>query len=526
MKRTNITLKTAIFIAVMILFGSLAQDSRAATYTVDSTSDVVALTSCTETPNDCNLRGAVLRANATTDDDTIDFAIPANAVGCDSSGVCTITLSGSQLTVNRISTAGKLTITNSSGASKLLISGNNASRVFFISGNGSDNGYLTLDGVTVTKGNNSLEGGGISNNGVLALTNSTVTENVSGTGGGGIFNFRVVTITNSTISNNSAVFGAGVWKRYDSDLTITNSTISGNSAADYGGGIAEQIINSQGFSGLLTITNSTISGNSAVNNGGGIYSRRLFSLFFSPMPTLTGVTITGNSSTAPNSSGGGVSFYLQDNIGEAILKNTIIAGNQNANAPDIYGTLNGTSAYNLIGNGTEMTDNTGGANSNQVGTAANPINPLLAPLAENGGATKTHALLSGSPAIDKGNSFGLATDQRGLFRPVEFSSIPNTSDGSDVGAFELQTPTAASVSVSGRILTARGRSVGRARVNLTDSQGQTRTTISNMFGHYRFENLTVGETYVFTVASKRLRFAAQVLSVFDETTELNFIAEF
>ena len=66
--------------------------------------------------------------------------------------------------------------------------------------------------------------------------------------------------------------------------------------------------------------------------------------------------------------------------------------------------------------------------------------PLLGPLADNGGPTKTHALLEGSPAIDQGNSFGESTDQRGLPRPSDFVGIPNASggDGSDIGAFELQ----------------------------------------------------------------------------------------
>ena len=56
---------------------------------------------------------------------------------------------------------------------------------------------------------------------------------------------------------------------------------------------------------------------------------------------------------------------------------------------------------------------TNAVNADLVGSIANPIDPLLGPLQMNGGATFTHALLLGSPAIDQGNSFGEPTDQRG-----------------------------------------------------------------------------------------------------------------
>jgi len=66
--------------------------------------------------------------------------------------------------------------------------------------------------------------------------------------------------------------------------------------------------------------------------------------------------------------------------------------------------------------------------------------PLLGPLASNGGPTPTMALAEGSTAIDAGSAFGLGTDQRGLPRPSDFTSIANVGDGSDIGAFEVQTP--------------------------------------------------------------------------------------
>ncbi|MEO6183044.1 MAG: choice-of-anchor Q domain-containing protein, partial [Verrucomicrobiota bacterium] len=91
--------------------------------------------------------------------------------------------------------------------------------------------------------------------------------------------------------------------------------------------------------------------------------------------------------------------------------------------------------YNL------SSDNGGGV----LTRATDQINtdPLLGPLADNGGPTLTHALLPGSPAIDKGYSGGQATDQRGEPRIFDFSSITNAADsgdGSDIGAFEVGRP--------------------------------------------------------------------------------------
>jgi hypothetical protein len=91
--------------------------------------------------------------------------------------------------------------------------------------------------------------------------------------------------------------------------------------------------------------------------------------------------------------------------------------------------------HNLIGDGTGSTGFVNGVNGDQVGTAVNPIDPMLAPLANNGGPTKTHALLVGSPAIDRGDNTGApATDQRGVGRPRDGDG--NASRIVDIGAFE------------------------------------------------------------------------------------------
>jgi hypothetical protein len=128
--------------------------------------------------------------------------------------------------------------------------------------------------------------------------------------------------------------------------------------------------------------------------------------------------------------GGGIYRYQ----GTVTLGDTLVAGNTAPSGPDCMGTFV-SSGYNLIGNSSGSTGF--GATGDQLN-----LNPLLGPLTDNGGPTLTHALLTGSPAIDQGVSNGLTTDQRRLPRPYDFPSIPNASggDGSDIGAFEAQAP--------------------------------------------------------------------------------------
>lgn len=82
--------------------------------------------------------------------------------------------------------------------------------------------------------------------------------------------------------------------------------------------------------------------------------------------------------------------------------------------------------------------------------------------------------------------------------------------------------TAASVSVSGRVFSPKGRSIARARVYLTDADGWTRSTSTNYFGFYRFDAVEVGQTYIFSVSSKNYQFAPQVITVNREIENVNF----
>ncbi|HEY0051597.1 MAG TPA: carboxypeptidase-like regulatory domain-containing protein, partial [Pyrinomonadaceae bacterium] len=91
--------------------------------------------------------------------------------------------------------------------------------------------------------------------------------------------------------------------------------------------------------------------------------------------------------------------------------------------------------------------------------------------------------------------------------------------------FEPLAPTAASVSIAGQVLTATGQSIPNAKIFLTDNQGVKRVAVSNAFGHYGFEGITVGETYILSVVSKRYTFTPRAVEVNEELTALNLIAE-
>ncbi len=275
----------------------------------------------------------------------------------------------------------------------------------------------------------------------MAISNSTISGNSTNFDGGGIFNFGSLSINNSTVSNNSALsndsnygYGGGILNE-GSTLTITNSTISNNSTSGAGGGIRNGIIGPTPLGCMITVTNSTISGNSSSGGGGGVYNGPNYG-GPSNILTLTNCTISANSSN------GVVNYDV------TTARNTIIAKNTSVIVClDFCGPLT-SHGFNLIGNNSGATITS--ANADQIGTPAAPSDPMLGPLQDNGGPTQTQALSTSSPAVDKGQSSGSSTDQRGFTRPVNLPAIFGVagSDASDIGAYEVQlsnpspTPTA------------------------------------------------------------------------------------
>ncbi|HEX8637241.1 MAG TPA: carboxypeptidase-like regulatory domain-containing protein, partial [Pyrinomonadaceae bacterium] len=86
---------------------------------------------------------------------------------------------------------------------------------------------------------------------------------------------------------------------------------------------------------------------------------------------------------------------------------------------------------------------------------------------------------------------------------------------------------AAAVTIGGRVLTANGRGISRAKLVLTNQFGEARQALTNSFGYYRFEGVAAGETYVLSVSAKTHTFSQPtiVLSVLDEIAEMNFVSE-
>jgi hypothetical protein len=225
----------------------------------------------------------------------------------------------------------------------------------------------------------------------LTISNHYVDESVAAIGNNGTLSLRDCTISNNTQLSND--FGGAIHNR--GLMTISGSTISGNKLT-FGSfnGKGGAIYNF----GVMNILNSTISGNRAEDNadGGGIYNAGSLDIRYS--------TITQNYS---DDDGGGI--YAAGAPEKLKLSNTIVAGNTaNGSGDDIQGAYTGSS--NLIGG-----------------------DPMLGPLADNGGPTLTHALLPGSPAIDAGDNTNAPTwDQRG-------PGFPRIVNGTaDIGAFEVQ----------------------------------------------------------------------------------------
>jgi len=132
-------------------------------------------------------------------------------------------------------------------------------------------------------------------------------------------------------------------------------------------------------------------------------------------------------------------------------------------------------------------------------------------------------LPSGLALSSSGTSYSITgtPTQTGNFSPSLTINCAGQTTTINYSLF-VAAPTAASVSIGGRVFGGSGRGLRNAYVILTDDQGTSRTVQTSAFGYYRFEEVEVGRTYILTVQSKRYEFEPQVIFVTDELTELNF----
>lgn len=88
-----------------------------------------------------------------------------------------------------------------------------------------------------------------------------------------------------------------------------------------------------------------------------------------------------------------------------------------------------------------------------------------------------------------------------------------------------QIVTAATVSISGRVMTASGRAINGATVTITDTNGAIRTTRTNMFGFYRFDGVQAGQSYIFGASARGYTFVPQLFTVDGGSTSLDLVAQ-
>lgn len=383
--------------------------------------------------NEAFSRGAVFNTSTLT---VINSAIRDNTSIMDGGGIRS---EGGRLTVTGSTIAGNITLESGGGG----VSSNSATVTIIdstIENNGNSElggGIANFDGIMmVTKStisaNRASDGGGIYNTGQLTVTDSIIRSNIArGFAGGGPPARRLaydrLRGTNS-IGTNQVVGGSGggIETFVFGIVTLTNSTLVDNRSREQGGGLS---INGQS---AATVLNSTISGNAAGSSGGGVFiSGEQASFSFTTI-----VSNTANVSPTDTPAGDGGGLAVADGETGVTIGATIIAGNVDTDgqAPNCAGAFT-SQGSNLIGNPSGCTLS-GETSGNQVN-----LDPRTGPLQNNGGATPTHALLAGSPAIDAVTANTCpATDQRGNPRPQGVAC--------DIGAFEHVPASAASPTIA------------------------------------------------------------------------------
>jgi predicted outer membrane repeat protein len=393
--------------------GSTAQQTWShalATITVTTTADVL--------DGDADTSSLAALALAPGSDGLVSLREAIIAANTDTSQADTITLDAGTYTLS-LGSAGEnaalqgdldilsdITISGADAATTIIDAGGivGGDRVFdLISGGSLSMTNVTVQGGDADTGGNGSRGGGfyVETGSTLTLESVVVQNNSAAADGAGIYNKGLIKLSDVTISNNTAVLdGGGIHSVGATTSILDRVTLDGN-LADSGGGIYN--------GGTLNLTNATLSGNTATVDGGGIYNAGTMN--------LQNNTITLNSAIV--GVGGGIFAN-----GTETLNNNIIAGNSAVASNEISGAIDTSGGYNIIGD--DPGDSVGGS-----GYDASDIldtDPMLGVLADNGGFTQTHALQSGSIAIDNGAG-GAApiTDQRGQIR----------IGSADVGAYEF-----------------------------------------------------------------------------------------
>lgn len=346
-------------------------------------------------------------------------------------------------------------------------------------------------------------GGGVFNEGSVEIVDSRFLENETKTATGGIpegaglFSegtsaqpasatvVRSLFEGNATIGEAGTIPSGGAIGAGEGELVVRESTIRDNEAIAGTGGISE----GGGvyvWSGDFQLAESLVVGNRSESatsaDAGGVLA------FGTPddVQSIVNSTIADNQVMTPTGGRGGGLFHLSSTKGTLEVLNSTIAGNraagQGGNVLDISQSGKGAivlrNSIVTAGSATEKGSNCEGpvesaghnidsldqCNFKAPGDKVN-TDPLLGPLAANGGPTETMALLTGSPAIDAAGEPCPATDQRGTPRPQ--------GPACDIGAFEVfvpQPPAAATGAAKLRFL--------KKRVTIGPKSGKGRLRVS------------------------------------------------
>ncbi|HAA60656.1 MAG TPA: hypothetical protein DCE39_06970 [Planctomycetaceae bacterium] len=316
-------------------------------------------------------------------------------------------------------------------------------------------GVVTVEQSTVTGNQANAQGAGLYNEASLAIRSSEIVQNVSDSRGGGIYNATLTAVLANPVLASSTTIdlvdaasipaaapfdifvggeGMAVTGVNGNQFTVVRG-VSGTVAAPHGAG-AEVRLAGKAFA---SIDRSTVAENTAGSAGGGIFSEDTLTITTS---TVSSNTAGAGAGLASNGSVTVVNSTVASNVavnaggvaadgGRFELKNTIVAANTaTGEAADVRGRFISV-GNNLIGDAGDSVGLEHGVNSDQVGSAGSPYDPVMdLSLKDNGGPTRTHRLLPSSPAIDAADNTGSdeTTDQRGAVRP--------TNQDADIGAFE------------------------------------------------------------------------------------------
>jgi CSLREA domain-containing protein len=421
------------------------------------------------------------------DSATVTFNSITFKNGCSSDGGAILIRNGATVTMDNVGFAANYA-SNSGGAievinSTLTVQNNSSfeSNQALVSGTGGAifnyQSDVTIRNTTFDVNSAGVNGGAIYQesdtvNSTTDIRRSVLNNNSATSSGGGIFvtqgaggGVSSLIISEVTIQNNNSGNGGGIYATSDTQVTLNASTISGNTA-EFGGGINSN-------DAIISAVNVTISDNTATTQGAAFYG-------------TDGTTLFSNSTIAYNTTASGSAIYLP--VGLLFVKNMVIANPGSASNCD--------SAVSLLDGVNFITDTSCGGSATLLASLS------LDTLEDNGGLTRTNALLGSSVAINAVSSCTtvvggtpIITDQRGVNRPVgsncDAGAFETTAgDGAQTGPnFTVNTTMVNNDGTCGsshctiiEAINAANSSIDNSVITLGTSQTYTLNTINNVSG--------------------------------------------